>query len=150
MPQNGKTPKPDQKAQQFDTKLSKLKEKVPPFLDSCLTGDHEHDFTETTTKLKELLSEDENKTTGKLFNREINLWQAKFKKKIPPSVKQGLQLKTVWSKCEENLSECAKETKADMMWVLDLMLTCIGEEVQEETEEVSAARAFRPRSFSQA
>ena len=140
-PQNGKISKQDQKAQQFDSKLSHLKDKVPAFLETCAAGSVEDDMTETIDKLKGILSEKDRVAVGKTFNREINLWQVKVKKKIPPPIKQGLHLKVTWNKCEETLTSCAKDAKADFIDILDVMLKCIGQQDDEadnnsEDEEV--------------
>ncbi len=144
LPQNGKTSKVDQTAQIFDSKLSKLQEKVPSFVSECSEENVDTDLTETITKLKELLTDEENSVTSKNFNREINLWQHSKKKKIPAAAKQGLNLQMLWQSCEEKLSACAKESKGEMMWALDVMLTCIGETYSEsETEEVSSAHAVK-------
>ena len=136
-PQNGKISKQDQKAQQFDSKLSHLKDKVPAFLETCVAGSVEEDMTETIEKLKGILSEEDRVAVGKTFNREINLWQVKVKKKIPPFIKQGLHLKVTWNKCEETLTNCAKDAKADFINILDAMLKCIGEgdEAENNTED---------------
>ena len=92
-------------------------------------------MTETIDKLKGILSEEDRVAVGKTFNREINLWQVKVKKKIPPPIKQGLHLKVTWNKCEETLTSCAKDAKADFINILDAMLKCIGE--QDEAENNS-------------
>ena len=134
-PQNGKISKQDQKAQQFDSKLSHLKDKVPAFLETCVAGSVEEDLTETIEKLKSILSEENRVAVGKTFNREINLWQVKVKKKIPPPIKQGLLLKVTWNKCEETLTNCAKDEKADFIHILDAMLKCIGQQSEGDEGE---------------
>ena len=92
-------------------------------------------MTETIDKLKGVLSEEDRVAVGKTFNREINLWQVKVKKKIPPPIKQNLHLKVVWNKCEETLTNCAKDAKADFIDVLDAMLKCIGQQGQVDEAE---------------
>ena len=134
-PQNGKISKQDQKAQQFDSKLSHLKDKVPAFLETCVAGSVDEDMTETIEKLKGILSEEDRVAVGKTFNREINLWQVKVKKKIPPPIKQGLHLKVTWNKCEETLTNCAKDAKADFINILDAMLKCIGQQSEGDEAE---------------
>ena len=116
-----------------------------------MDGSVEKDMTETVAKLKEMLSDEEKSAVNKSFNREINLWQVKHKKKIPPAIKQVLNLRVMWSKCAEKLEDCAKEVKGDFIYILDLMLECIGEQGQTEAdiekEEVMLLTVFKKKKL---